>query len=173
MTLQNPDQVVCNHCSSGTFGCTRHDACPKRLLGSKWRHRERGSEYTVISVSRLQFQSNYPHMRDMQIMVTYRAEIDGTEWTRSHDEFTDGRFEQLRGQPQELQESFKGTWNSAPTVKIDENGFHNEQPTGRLRWQPVDADATGQARLQVQQEYEIKDGTMRREWRDVPVEVQG
>lgn len=56
---------------------------------SRVRHLKRGTEYEVIGTARLQ--SAKP-VRDMDPVVVYRADKDGTLWARAEGEFCDGRF---------------------------------------------------------------------------------
>jgi hypothetical protein len=57
---------------------------------------KRGTEYTVLGTATLQ--TNAPvqtRLVDMSPMIVYVSESDGSVWTRSLREFTDGRFERL------------------------------------------------------------------------------
>jgi len=66
------------------------------VTGTRWRHKKRGSTYLVVAMARLQVSgSAIAHLVDMAPMVVYQSENDGTIWTRSMAEFTDGRFERL------------------------------------------------------------------------------
>lgn len=56
---------------------------------SLWRHKKRGSTYTVVGTAEVQ--SSNP-VNEGDRLVVYRGE-DGRLWARPVDEFTDGRFE--------------------------------------------------------------------------------
>lgn len=59
----------------------------------RWRHVRRGTIYT--EVGRAKLQTNGSVFSDMQPIVVYRSEGDGSLWVRSTEEFEDGRFERL------------------------------------------------------------------------------
>ncbi|MDA8251646.1 MAG: DUF1653 domain-containing protein [Rhodospirillales bacterium] len=59
--------------------------------GSIWRHRKRGTTYTVVGRAELQMATD---LVDGAELVIYRGE-DGRLWARQVDEFEDGRFEQV------------------------------------------------------------------------------
>jgi hypothetical protein len=61
------------------------------MEGTRWRHRKRGSTYTVLHVALMQVDGPL----DMASVVVYISEKDGTVWCRPALEFRDGRFEQL------------------------------------------------------------------------------
>lgn len=61
---------------------------------NRWRHKKRGSTYT--EVGRGQLQTDQP-IHDMEPMVIYRSEHDGSLWARPVSEFEDGRFEAAEG----------------------------------------------------------------------------
>jgi hypothetical protein len=63
----------------------------KWMEGTRWRHRKRGSTYTVLHVVTLQAAGPL----DGVSAVVYVCEHDGTVWCRPVLEFRDGRFEQL------------------------------------------------------------------------------
>lgn len=87
------------------------------LSAQRWRHKKRGTtyrlvsiEYAAVSVAEDETSGTYAtawcalggfHARVQGIIdagariVFYRAEADGTPWTRSHREFFDGRFEPI------------------------------------------------------------------------------
>ncbi|GLK74581.1 DUF1653 domain-containing protein [Ancylobacter dichloromethanicus] len=59
--------------------------------GTVFRHRKRGSTYTVVASATLQ--TNSPISDDASVVI-YQSE-DGKLWVRPVDEFFDGRFEEL------------------------------------------------------------------------------
>ncbi|HML29892.1 MAG: DUF1653 domain-containing protein [Ancylobacter novellus] len=59
--------------------------------GTVFRHRKRGSTYTVVANATLQTSS--PIADDASVVI-YQSE-DGKLWVRPVDEFFDGRFEEL------------------------------------------------------------------------------
>jgi hypothetical protein len=61
------------------------------IKGMVFRHRRRGSTYTIVASATLQ--TNSP-IADDAIVVIYQSE-DGKFWARPADEFFDGRFEEL------------------------------------------------------------------------------
>jgi len=63
--------------------------------GETYRHKKRGSTYTVLSHAVLQVTR---HLRDNEPMVVYRGKEDRRLWVRSVDEFHDGRFEKIEGE---------------------------------------------------------------------------
>jgi hypothetical protein len=63
----------------------------KRDAGMKFKHRKRGTSYTVLG--RAVLQTNQP-VSDEQEVVVY-AGADGRLWVRPVSEFYDGRFEKL------------------------------------------------------------------------------
>jgi hypothetical protein len=73
--------------------------------GQIWRHKKRGSRYTIVGVGRLQIgrRGNCCECKrqcmDDCLSVTYRGEKDGMLWTRPLEDFIDGRFERLEGPP--------------------------------------------------------------------------
>ena len=58
----------------------------------RFQHVKRGGFYTVVGEARLQTDKALP---DMETMVVYRSEKDGSLWVRSAAEFNDGRFIEL------------------------------------------------------------------------------
>lgn len=56
----------------------------------RWLHKKRGTTYTEIGRGKMQSE-----MRplDMEPVVIYRADADGSLWVRLAEEFEDGRFE--------------------------------------------------------------------------------
>jgi hypothetical protein len=64
--------------------------------GETYRHKRRGSTYTVLG--RAILQTSAP-IGDDQELVVYRGK-DGELWARSVAEFCDGRFERLPGAPE-------------------------------------------------------------------------
>jgi hypothetical protein len=63
----------------------------ERDAGMKFKHRKRGTSYTVLG--RAVLQTNQP-VSDEQELVVY-AGADGRLWVRPVSEFYDGRFEKL------------------------------------------------------------------------------
>lgn len=61
--------------------------------GSRWRHKKRGSTYTVMGVASAQV-VGVP-IEEGATAVVYRSEHDGSLWLRPAAEFMDGRFEPL------------------------------------------------------------------------------
>jgi hypothetical protein len=59
--------------------------------GQVYRHKQRGSCYTVVG--RASLQANRP-VDDEEVLVIYRGK-DGKLWARLVEEFRDGRFELL------------------------------------------------------------------------------
>lgn len=59
------------------------------LRGLTFRHRKRGTTYTVIGIGLLQTERP---LGDEQPLVIYQGP-DGSFWARPQDEFLDGRFE--------------------------------------------------------------------------------
>lgn len=60
-------------------------------MAKKFRHKVRGTEYTVIGNASLQ-NANLCDLREGDNMVVYRGE-DGRLWVRHNAEFHDGRFD--------------------------------------------------------------------------------
>jgi len=60
-------------------------------MNGRWRHKKRGTEYTIIGNGLLQ--SDAPIL-DEHPVVVYRGD-DGTIWVRPPTEFFDGRFEMI------------------------------------------------------------------------------
>jgi hypothetical protein len=58
----------------------------------RYRHKKRGTTYTLIGVARIQ--SDVP-LTDMDQVTVYRCEESGYLWSRRRAEFEDGRFERL------------------------------------------------------------------------------
>jgi hypothetical protein len=56
-----------------------------------FKHKKRGTLYTVISLAELQMSAN---LNDGSEMVVYQGE-DGKIWVRGLEEFLDGRFEEM------------------------------------------------------------------------------
>lgn len=56
-----------------------------------YRHKKRGTLYTVIGMGHLQCEKP---LTDMSVIVIYRGE-DGNLWARDPNEFYDGRFEEI------------------------------------------------------------------------------
>jgi hypothetical protein len=65
----------------------------ERDAGVRFKHRVRGTSYTVLGHAVLQ--TNQP-VSDQQELVVY-AGADGRLWVRPVTEFYDGRFERLEG----------------------------------------------------------------------------
>lgn len=62
----------------------------------RWRHKKRGTTYTDLGSAMIQ--SDVP-LTDMDEVVIYRSEHDGSLWARRRSEFHDGRFERLDAAP--------------------------------------------------------------------------
>jgi len=58
----------------------------------RYRHKKRGTTYTLIGVARVQ--SDVP-LTDMDQVTVYRCEETGFLWSRRRAEFEDGRFERI------------------------------------------------------------------------------
>lgn len=56
------------------------------------RHIKRGTLYSVLGPAKLQVEPGVV-LQDMDELVVYASETDGTMWVRSKKEFDDGRFE--------------------------------------------------------------------------------
>lgn len=61
--------------------------------GSRWRHKKRGSTYSVMGVASAQVVGD--PIEEGAMAVVYRSEHDGSLWLRPAAEFMDGRFEPL------------------------------------------------------------------------------
>ncbi len=65
-------------------------------LGTRWRHKGRGTTYRITGWATL-------HSRTLSIVdvvvVIYESEADETLWVRPWTEFLDGRFERLPAPP--------------------------------------------------------------------------
>lgn len=61
----------------------------------RWRHRKRGSTYRQVCLASLQASSP---CEESAVLVVYQGE-DGRYWARPHDEFHDGRFEDISEGP--------------------------------------------------------------------------
>jgi hypothetical protein len=73
-------------------------APPPQPDTARWRHKKRGTMYTEIGRGHLQL-TDPTGLADMQPMVLYRGDADGSLWCRPADEFGDGRFEEIEGTP--------------------------------------------------------------------------
>ena len=62
------------------------------VVSSRWRHKKRGTEYTFLSVVKMQCSANR-NFDDVEL-VLYQGD-DGQLWTRLKYEFFDGRFEAI------------------------------------------------------------------------------
>ena len=58
-------------------------------LCQRYMHRKTGGHYQVVGVAKAQV---IDAIRDMDEVVIYRSEKDGSLWVRPKDEFLDGRF---------------------------------------------------------------------------------
>lgn len=68
----------------------------RTIVGTKWRHKKRGSEYTIIAIAQGQCSSESIGMYlgiENEEFVVYQNN-HGT-WVRPIDEFLDGRFEEV------------------------------------------------------------------------------
>lgn len=73
----------------------RADSCP---VGSRWRHKKRGTTYEVVSDAASLPCSAAPEFEslfDDDYFVVYRSEETGAFYLRPAPEFLDGRFERL------------------------------------------------------------------------------
>ena len=85
---------------NGGAGWTRHIEpaiyAAAKLLKSpappRWRHKKRQTTYTEVGRGKLQVMTD---AMDMEPLVIYRCEEDGSLWARPVSEFEDGRFERL------------------------------------------------------------------------------
>lgn len=57
----------------------------------RWRHVKTGGTYVELFRGKMQAKGAF----DMQPVVVYRSEADGSVWTRLESEFEDGRFEKI------------------------------------------------------------------------------
>lgn len=64
-------------------------------IGSRWRHKVRGTAYSVIHHAVMQT-NNFGLLLDGQAIVVYEAEHDHSVWVRPAAEFLDGRFERVQ-----------------------------------------------------------------------------
>lgn len=62
------------------------------LQFTKWRHKKRGSEYTILGVAEMQCSTD-PKFDHMPVII-YMGD-DNQVWVRLKDEFMDGRFEAI------------------------------------------------------------------------------
>lgn len=72
------------------------------VAARRFRHVKRGSTYTEIGRGKLQvdMHSTLPvGALDMSDMVIYRADEDGSLWTRPVEDFEDGRFVEIESHP--------------------------------------------------------------------------
>jgi hypothetical protein len=92
-----------------------------RLIGTRWRHCRRGTEYAVL-VSTAEAQCSTSPINEGDHVTVY-VDDDGGWYVRKTNEFQDGRFE--RTEPPEAQErdADTGPTNTGPT-----NAFHAECP---------------------------------------------
>lgn len=63
-------------------------------IGSRWRHKKRGTLYNVIGYATIQ--TSIDILLDGAVAVVYEAESDNSWNVRSADEFLDGRFERVQ-----------------------------------------------------------------------------
>lgn len=59
-------------------------------MNNRWRHKKRGTEYTIMARAKMQCSSD-PKFDDIEVVV-YVGDA-GQCWVRPKDEFFDGRFE--------------------------------------------------------------------------------
>lgn len=72
---------------------TEHNTPPAHLMpGTIWRHKKRGTTYTILLFSTMQI--GVPSL-DGVLMVTYMCNETKVHYTRVYDEFMDGRFERV------------------------------------------------------------------------------
>lgn len=62
------------------------------VVPARWRHKKRGSKYTLLTAATLQCSTNKE--LDYAKVVIYQGD-DGQLWVRLKDEFFDGRFEEV------------------------------------------------------------------------------
>ena len=67
----------------------------------RWKHKKTGGSYREIGRGRMQAAIGTV---DMDHVVIYQSEKDGSLWVRPTGEFDDGRFEQLPIRPQDITE---------------------------------------------------------------------
>ncbi len=76
-------------------------------MSRRVRHVKRGTTYHVLDVARMQ--TSGP-ISDMQDVVIYRSEDDGTIWVRPASEFNDGRFIDLDNDADTSPQAHHTTW---------------------------------------------------------------
>lgn len=68
------------------------------MIGTRWRHKKRGSEYIVVDgMAEVQVSEGH-ELTDYECFVVYKGR-DGRHWVRPRAEFLDGRFEALPTPP--------------------------------------------------------------------------
>lgn len=70
------------------------EAHRQAVPGTRWRHKKRGTEYTVVGRAVAQAPDDTP-IADYNGVIVYRCERDGQLWVRHIHEFEDGRFERI------------------------------------------------------------------------------
>lgn len=68
------------------------------MIGTRWRHKKRGSEYVVVDGMAEVQVSEGRELTDYECVVVYKG-TDGRHWVRPRAEFFDGRFEPLPTPP--------------------------------------------------------------------------
>lgn len=66
--------------------------------GERWRHKKRGTTYTVIGQAVVQA-APMVSLSEGHVVTVYRADSSGTLWVRPFAEFRDGRFERIPAPP--------------------------------------------------------------------------
>lgn len=66
------------------------EALSRRAGSSVYRHKVRGTTYTMVGEAKVQTSGV---LRDFDEVVVYKSQKDGSLWVRGRDEFHDGRFE--------------------------------------------------------------------------------
>ncbi|NTA34367.1 hypothetical protein G6K96_21785 [Agrobacterium vitis] len=96
----------------------------------RYRHKKRGTEYSVIARGRLQVDGDL----DNEKIVIYRGD-DGQTWGRPEYEFNDGRFEQIAAAPAAKQDAADLAYKEARSLAVSLHKQHYSEVT---QWQPLD-----------------------------------